>query len=117
MDLTPDQGHFSKEKANYVGKQASMSLLNNTTAFLLAGGPRWSCVSFPVSQMNMPRIVTLVDSSQRVRAQANAASALDVLAHAQGGRSVIQDFCPLAESLEWELGQEYLRQRGNNVFI
>ena len=35
----------------------------------------------------------------------------------QGGRSVIQDFCPLAESLEWELGQEYLRERGNKAFI
>jgi tetratricopeptide (TPR) repeat protein len=40
-----------------------------------------------------------------------------VLAHAQAGREVIQDFCPLAESLEWELGQEYLRERGNKAFI
>lgn len=39
-----------------------------------------------------------------------------VLAHAQTGREVIQDFCPLADSLEWELGQEYLRQRGSKAF-
>jgi hypothetical protein len=40
-----------------------------------------------------------------------------VLAHAQSGREIIQDFCPLSESLEWDLGQEYLRQRGNKAFI
>src|SRR3984957_15383437 len=40
-----------------------------------------------------------------------------VLAHAQAGREVVQDFVPLAESLEWDLGQEYLRQRGNKAFI
>jgi hypothetical protein len=40
-----------------------------------------------------------------------------VLAHAQSGRQVIQDFVPLAESLEWELGQQYLRDRGNKAFI
>lgn len=40
-----------------------------------------------------------------------------VLSHAQSGRDVVQDFCPLAESLEWELGQDYLRERGNKAFI
>ena len=40
-----------------------------------------------------------------------------VLAHAQASREIVQDFCPLAESLEWELGQEYLRERGNKAFI
>ena len=40
-----------------------------------------------------------------------------VLAHAQSGRDVVQEFCPLAESLEWELGQQYLRERGNKAFI
>jgi hypothetical protein len=44
-------------------------------------------------------------------------SALDVLDQAQSGRLVLQDFRPLAESLEWELGQEYLRQRGSLAFI
>src|SRR5947208_1294463 len=43
--------------------------------------------------------------------------AQDILASAQASRSVIQDFCPLADSLEWDLGQEYLRQRGNKAFI
>ncbi len=40
-----------------------------------------------------------------------------VLAHAQAGREVVQDFVPLADSLEWRLGQEYLRQRGNKAFL
>jgi tetratricopeptide (TPR) repeat protein len=40
-----------------------------------------------------------------------------VLAHAQASRDVVQDFVPLAESLEWELGQQYLRERGNKAFI
>src|SRR5580658_6660379 len=40
-----------------------------------------------------------------------------ILAKAQSGRSVVQDFVPLAESLEWQLGQEYLRQRGNKAFL
>jgi tetratricopeptide (TPR) repeat protein len=43
--------------------------------------------------------------------------AQDILAGAQASRSVIQDFCPLAESLESELGQQYLGQRGNKAFI
>ena len=29
----------------------------------------------------------------------------------------LQDYRPLAESLEWELGQEYLRRRGSLAFI
>jgi tetratricopeptide (TPR) repeat protein len=40
-----------------------------------------------------------------------------ILARAQASRDVIQDFVPLAESLEWLLGQEYLRQRGNKAFL
>jgi hypothetical protein len=40
-----------------------------------------------------------------------------LLAHAQASREVIQDFVPLADSLEWRLGQEYLRQRGNKAFL
>src|SRR5262245_33932262 len=45
------------------------------------------------------------------------ALAADILADAQAQRVVLQDFVPMAESLEWELGQEYLRQRGNQAFI
>src|SRR5262245_40840690 len=40
-----------------------------------------------------------------------------VLAHSQSSREVIQDYSPLAESLEWELGQQYFRERGNKAFI
>ncbi len=40
-----------------------------------------------------------------------------VLAHAQAGREVVQEFVPLAQSVEWLLGQEYLRQRGNKAFL
>ena len=32
-------------------------------------------------------------------------------------RDTIQEYAPLANSLEWDLGQEYLRQRGNKAFI
>jgi hypothetical protein len=45
------------------------------------------------------------------------AMATAILAKAQSSRAVIQDFCPLGESLEWNLGQEYLRQRGNKAFL
>src|SRR5262245_62350864 len=40
-----------------------------------------------------------------------------ILGRAQASREVIQDFVPLAESLEWRLGQEYLRQRGTKAFL
>ena len=40
-----------------------------------------------------------------------------VLTQAQSSREVIQDFVPLAQSLERDLGQQYLRQRGNKAFI
>jgi len=40
-----------------------------------------------------------------------------VLDGAQSNRSVIQEFCPLAKSLEWELGQESLRARGSLSFL
>src|ERR1700676_990533 len=40
-----------------------------------------------------------------------------VLTRARSGREVVQDFVPLAESLEWELGQQYLKERGNKAFI
>src|SRR5260370_28130342 len=40
-----------------------------------------------------------------------------VLTQSQSSREVIQDFVPLAESLEWDLGQQYLRERGNKAFI
>src|SRR5689334_24868250 len=59
---------------------------------------------------NPPAANPLLQSSSPVLAA-------DILADAQAQRVVLQDFCPLAESLEWELGQEYLRERGNKAFI
>ena len=43
--------------------------------------------------------------------------AQQVLENSQASRDVVQDFCPLAESLEWDLGQQYLKERGNKAFI
>src|SRR6516225_3597023 len=40
-----------------------------------------------------------------------------ILGNAQASREVIQDFVPLADSVEWELGQQYLKDRGNKAFI
>jgi hypothetical protein len=40
-----------------------------------------------------------------------------VLATPNPVAKIIQDYCPLAESLEWELGQQYFRERGNKAFI
>jgi hypothetical protein len=36
---------------------------------------------------------------------------------AQAGRIILQDFRPLGESLEWELGQQYWLERGNQAFV
>src|SRR5271169_4837982 len=56
--------------------------------------------------------------SQKHTESLHAGSAAErVLAHAQAGREVVQDFVALADSLEWNLGQEYLRQRGNKAFL
>ena len=40
-----------------------------------------------------------------------------VLSHAQTDRVIIQDFCPLADSIEWQLGQRYWSERGNQAFL
>jgi hypothetical protein len=40
-----------------------------------------------------------------------------LLSTAQSGRFVLQDFAPLAESLEWELGGRYLADRGSRAFL
>ncbi len=50
-------------------------------------------------------------------ARVDPASPESVLSKSQANREVIQDFVPLAESLEWELGQQYLRERGTKAFI
>ncbi|HSS98498.1 MAG TPA: hypothetical protein VLK33_15785, partial [Terriglobales bacterium] len=43
--------------------------------------------------------------------------AQDLLLATQEDRFVIEDFTPLADSIEWDLGQQYLRQRGSKAFI
>jgi tetratricopeptide (TPR) repeat protein len=45
------------------------------------------------------------------------ASPSAILARAHTGRFILQDFCPLADSIEWELGQRYLQERGNKAFL
>src|SRR5438874_4047338 len=57
----------------------------------------------------------LPPASDRVALKQSAGE--QILSNAQSSRLVIQDFVPLAHSLEWELGQQYLRQRGNKAFI
>lgn len=47
----------------------------------------------------------------------NTQSAIEVLRNAQQNRAVIEDFCPLAESIEWKLGRNYLRESGNVAFL
>src|SRR5262249_49085644 len=44
-------------------------------------------------------------------------SAADILLNVHAGRAVIQDFCPLADSIEWRVGQSYLQERGNKAFV
>jgi tetratricopeptide (TPR) repeat protein len=41
----------------------------------------------------------------------------DILARTQQNRILIQDYRPLAESLEWRLGQHYYQQMGNQGFV
>src|SRR5437899_8853987 len=41
----------------------------------------------------------------------------EIVSSIHGERVVLQDFCALADSIEWELGQHYLRERGNKAFI
>jgi tetratricopeptide (TPR) repeat protein len=40
-----------------------------------------------------------------------------VLAKSQSDRVVIQDYTPLADSVEWDLGQRYLHERGSRAFL
>src|SRR5262245_38229579 len=53
----------------------------------------------------------------RREAMGHASPAERVLAHAQAGREVVQEFVALADSLEWGLGKSYLQQRGNKAFL
>src|ERR1700689_60316 len=40
-----------------------------------------------------------------------------ILTEAQEQRFIIEDFRPLADSVEWDLGQRYLRERGSRAFL
>lgn len=40
-----------------------------------------------------------------------------LLRDARSARIVAQDFCPLAESIEWELSRLYYQERGSKVFL
>jgi tetratricopeptide (TPR) repeat protein len=44
-------------------------------------------------------------------------SAADILLNVHAARAVVQDFCPLADSIEWRIGQSYLQERGNKAFL
>ncbi len=67
---------------------------------------------------NASRIMTTTKPRQRPSASSPADTSPEaLLARAQASREVIQDFVPLSESMEWRLGQEYLRQRGNKAFL
>src|SRR5947209_477453 len=61
--------------------------------------------------------MTAPPTATRPAVPGRPSSAEDILARSQAGREVVQDFVPLADSLEWRLGQEYLRQRGNKAFL
>src|SRR5262245_58565851 len=56
-------------------------------------------------------------AESRGGSRASDLSPLRILDDAQAGRLVLQDFRPLGESLEWELGQEYFRESGSLAFI
>ena len=47
----------------------------------------------------------------------DATTAQSILSEAQQQRFIVEDFRPLAESLEWDLGQRYLRERGSRAFL
>jgi tetratricopeptide (TPR) repeat protein len=64
-----------------------------------------------------PKAPRTKSSGKPAHERVDPLSAEAVLGKAQANRELIQDFVPLAESLEWELGQQYLRERGNKAFI
>src|SRR3954467_12199829 len=67
--------------------------------------------------MTTTRATTKPRTAQVSSPTAALPAAAAILAQAQSGREVIQDFCPLADSLEWELGQEYLRARQQGLHL
>lgn len=43
--------------------------------------------------------------------------AKSIMVRDRAERAVLQDYCPLADSIEWRLGQRYLLQRGSQAFL
>jgi hypothetical protein len=41
----------------------------------------------------------------------------DILSRAQRNRLVVQDYRPLPDSLEWQLGQHHYQRKGNKGFV
>jgi hypothetical protein len=56
-------------------------------------------------------------SAARKEPAGNSSAAEQILSRSQSGRDLVQEFVPLAQSLEWFLGQEYLKERGNKAFL
>src|ERR1700730_14924085 len=81
----------------------------------------WRRIKEPIGRNRGANIMTAnppQNSRKPGRADGHAASTAEqVLGHAQAGREIVQEFIPLAESLEWTLGQAYLRGRGNKAFL
>ncbi|VTR91661.1 tetratricopeptide repeat protein : Uncharacterized protein OS=Delftia acidovorans CCUG 274B GN=HMPREF9701_05386 PE=4 SV=1: TPR_16 [Gemmata massiliana] len=53
----------------------------------------------------------------RISYRAGASSIVHLFGTAQSDRIVLQDFTPLADSLEWELGARYFARRGSDAFF
>jgi tetratricopeptide (TPR) repeat protein len=77
------------------------SVMMSSKGVGIAGSDRWVGEPAPGSQT----------------ARGAGPSAVEILAGVQAVRAVIQDFCPLRESIEWQLGQGYFRDRGNKAFL
>src|SRR5262249_15961629 len=90
----------------------------------LTGARRAAGASPPVTWLDQPTSFATrspMSSSRLVAppppsASANGLSPVKILDDALGAGLVLQHFCPLAESLDWELGQSYWQQRGSQAF-
>ena len=57
-----------------------------------------------------------MSQSSAAASQTISGSLWEILDRATEKLCVLQEFCPLADSLEWQLGQRYLHQRGSKAF-
>ncbi len=66
----------------------------------------------------MPSAVGTVDPDAAALESAPASrSPAEIVDEARAGGVILQDFRPIAESLDWELGQLYYKLRGSQVFL